>query len=87
MSETKLEVKTAGHSEKISLTSEIFAKLAKISDFANENLAMSNSEIFLNFLNFFYFFEISLGFSLKLGISLGTVPSEIFHFRFSQNFR
>ena len=29
MSETKLEVKTMGHSEKFSLTSEIFAKLAK----------------------------------------------------------
>ena len=34
MSETKLEVKTVGHSENFSLTSEIFAKLAKISDFA-----------------------------------------------------
>ena len=29
MSETKSEVKTMGHSEKFSLTSEIFAKLAK----------------------------------------------------------
>ena len=55
MSETKLEVKTVGHSEK--------------------------------FFEFFEFFEISLGFSLKLGISLGTVPSEIFYFRFSQDFR
>ena len=34
MSETKLEVKTVGHSEKFSLTSEIFAKLGKIMDFA-----------------------------------------------------
>ena len=34
MSETKLEVKTVGHSEKFSLTSEIFAKLAKIMHFA-----------------------------------------------------
>ena len=34
MSETKSEVKTVGHSEKFSLTSEIFAKLAKIIDFA-----------------------------------------------------
>ena len=34
MSETKLEVKTVGHSENFSLTSEIFAKLAKIMDFA-----------------------------------------------------
>ena len=34
MSETKLEVKIVGHSEKFSLTSEIFAKLAKIKDFA-----------------------------------------------------
>ena len=34
MSETKLEVKTVGHSEKFSLTSEIFGKLAKIMDFA-----------------------------------------------------
>ena len=34
MSETKLEVKTVGHSEKFSLTSEIFAKLAKIQHFA-----------------------------------------------------
>ena len=41
MSETKLEVKTMGHSEKFSLTSEkfsltseIFAKLAKIQHFA-----------------------------------------------------
>ena len=36
MSETKLEVKTVGHSEKFSLTSEIFAKLAKFS-LASEN--------------------------------------------------
>ena len=34
MSETKSEVKTVGHSEKFSLTSEIFAKLAKITHFA-----------------------------------------------------
>ena len=34
MNETKLEVKKWGPSEKISLTSEIFAKLAKILDFA-----------------------------------------------------
>ena len=34
MSETKLEVKTVGHSEKFSLTSEILAKLAKIWHFA-----------------------------------------------------
>ena len=34
MSETKLEVKTVGHSEKFSLTSEIFARLAKIRHFA-----------------------------------------------------
>ena len=34
MSKTKLEVKTVGHSEKFSLTSEIFAKLAKITHFA-----------------------------------------------------
>ena len=34
MSETKLEVKIVGHSEKFSLISEIFAKLAKIMHFA-----------------------------------------------------
>ena len=34
MSETKLEVKTVGHSEKFSLTSEIFAKLEKFQHFA-----------------------------------------------------
>ena len=34
MSETKLKVKTVGHSEKFSLTSEIFARLAKIRHFA-----------------------------------------------------
>ena len=51
------------------------------------NFAMPDISNFLNFLDFFDFFEISLGFSLKLGISLGTVPSEILHFRFSQNFR
>ena len=43
MSETKSEVKTVGHSEKFSL--------------ASENLAMSNSEIFLNFLNFLNFLK------------------------------
>ena len=38
MSETKLEVKTVGHSEKFSLTSKIFAKLAKFRQLA-KNLA------------------------------------------------
>ena len=47
MSETKSEVKTVGHSEKFSLTSEI--------SLASENLAMSNSENFLNFLIFLKF--------------------------------
>ena len=57
MSETKLEVKTVGHSEKFSLTSEIFAKLAKIRDFAKlAKIWLSNSENFLIFLIFFDFF-------------------------------
>ena len=53
MRETKLEVKKWGPSEKISLTSEILLCLPVNS--------------FLNVLNFFYFFEFSLQFSLKLG--------------------
>ena len=44
------------------------------------NFAMPTRDYFLNFFDFFDFFEISLGFSLKLGISLGTVPSENFIF-------
>ena len=74
MSETKSEVKTVGHSEKFSL---------KLRNFAMPDI----SNFFEFFFIFLIFFEISLGFSLKLGISLGTVPSEILHFRFSQNFR
>ena len=82
MRETKLEVKKWGPSEKISLTSEIsLASEISLFRLTCENLDMPNSEMVLNF------FEISLGFSLKLSISLGTVPSENFHFRFSQNFR
>ena len=55
MSETKLKVKTVGHSEKFSLTSEIFAKLAKIWHFAKvAKNSLSNSEIFLIFLNIFF---------------------------------
>ena len=56
MSETKLEVKTVGHSEKFSLTSEIFAKLAKIrhfAKFAKNSLCLIAK--FLIFLTFFFF--------------------------------
>ena len=43
MSETKLDDKKGAHSEKFSLASEIFARLAKLA-----------SEIFLIFLIFFF---------------------------------
>ena len=63
-----------GPSEKFSLAKIThFAKLAK--------LAMSNIEMFAKCL------RISLGFSLQQKFSLATVFSEIWHFRYSQNFR
>ena len=59
MSETKSEVKTVGHSEKFSLASEIFAKLAKISDFAKPAKIWLYliANFFLNFLIFLIFLK------------------------------
>ena len=57
MSETKLEVKTVGHGEKFSLTSEIFAKLVKIRHFAKfaKNSLCLIAKIFYFFFIFLFF--------------------------------
>ena len=51
MSETKFEGKSGAHSEKISLASEIFARLAKFASLVKITVA---AKFFFLFLDFFF---------------------------------